>query len=443
MTVGITPLKELSLKKLTKKYLGIELDKSLRETFEKGQELTEEQINYAAMDVKVLEGIFEQQKEKLADQGLVETALLEFSIVPAVAQIELNGMLIDEKKLELLEATLTSRIAYLEEQLKKHADINFRSPVQVKEKLQKLGFKVESTGVETLKKIDHPFAKTLVEHRKATKLLSSFVKALPKHINPKTGRIHPEFHQLGTDTGRFACSKPNLQQIPKDQEWRDLFVAASGHKLITADYNQIELRIIAEFSQDPVFLKAYKSGQDLHQVTADQIGINRDQAKAINFGLCYGQTSSGLAEKLDISSKKAQDFITRYFKQYPAVKNTLDQLGLKGIFAGYSETPLGRKRYFSPADSYGAQKTLERKGRNTPIQATCGDILKKAIQYFMYKPELKIVNLVHDEIVFEIPEEKASMDTVEEIRKAMVRAGQEFIHSIPVEVDIVINEVWR
>ena len=148
---------------------------------------------------------FEQQKVKLKDQGLIETARLEFSIVPAVAQIELNGMLIDEKKLELLEATLTSRIAHLEEQLRKHADINFRSPLQVKETLQKLGFPVESTGIEALKKIDHPFAKTLVEHRKTSKLLSSFVKALPKHINTRTGRVHPEFHQLGADTGRFTC----------------------------------------------------------------------------------------------------------------------------------------------------------------------------------------------------------------------------------------------
>jgi len=198
-----------------------------------------------------------------------------------------------------------------------------------------------------------------------------------------------------------------------------------------------------ETVQDPVFLEAYKSGKDLHQVTADQIGINRDQAKAINFGLCYGQTSSGLAEKLDISSKKAQDFITRYFKQYPAVKNTLDQLGRRGIFAGYSKTPLGRKRYFKPADSFSAQKSLERKGRNTPVQATCGDILKKAIQYLMDKPELKIINLVHDEIVFEVPEEKATRETLEAIRKAMVRAGQDFIRSVPVEVEIVVDDVWR
>ena len=443
LSTGITQLRELSLENLVKKYLEIELDKSLRETFDKGQELTEKQISYAAMDVKVLEGIFEQQKVLLVDQGLIETARLEFSIVPAVAQIELNGMLIDVKKLQLLKTTLTSRIAHLEEQLRKHANINFRSPRQVKETLQKLGFKVKSTGVETLKKIDHPFTRTLAEHRKASKLLSSFVEALPKHINPKTGRIHPKFHQLGADTGRFTCSKPNLQQIPKEQEWRDLFVASPDHKLITADYNQIELRIIAEFSQDPVFLEAYKSGKDLHQVTADQIGINRDQAKAINFGLCYGQTSSGLAEKLDISSKKAQDFITRYFKQYPAVKNTLDQLGLKGISAGYSETPLGRKRYFKPADSFSAQKSLERKGRNTPIQATCGDILKKAIQYLMSKPELKIINLVHDEIVFEISEEEATMEAVKAIREAMVRAGQEFIKSVPIKVEIVVDDVWR
>jgi DNA polymerase-1 len=318
--------------------------------------------------------------------------------------------------------------------------INYRSPDQVRRTFQALGFRLRSTGIKELKKIDHPFAKTLVKHRKASKLLSSFVEALPKHINQKTGRIHPEFHQLGTDTGRFTCSKPNLQQIPKEQEWRDLFVAAPGHKIITADYSQIELRILAEFSQDPVFLEAYKAGKDLHQETADQIGLSRDQAKAINFGLCYGMGSKGLTERLNIPVKEAQCFISAYFRTYPRVKATLDKLGLKALSAGYSETPLGRKRYFKPADSFSAQKSLERKGRNTPIQSTCGDILKKAI---LYLSDFKIINLVHDEIVFEVPEDQASLETVQQIRDSMTRAGEEFIRSVPVVVDLTVNDVWR
>jgi DNA polymerase I-like protein with 3'-5' exonuclease and polymerase domains len=457
LTAGTTPLRELSLQNLAKTYLEIELDKSLRTSFSPGQELTPEQIEYAARDVQVLEPIFRAQKKKLKEQGLVSTALLEFSIVAATAKIELNGTLIDLDKLGILKTTLTSRIAYLEEELQKQIKdlplsnqkelfdngINFRSPAQVKTVLQTLGFKVESTGIKALKKIDHPFAKTLLKHRKASKLLSSFVEALPKHVNQKTGRIHPEFHQLGTDTGRYTCSKPNVQQIPKEQEWRDLFVAAPGHKIITADYSQIELRILAEFSQDATFLEAYRMGKDLHEETANQIGISRDAAKAINFGLCYGMSSTGLAERLGISSKEAQEFISTYFRAYPRVKSTLDQLGLKAVSSGYAETPLGRKRYFKPADSFGAQKSLERKGRNTPIQATCGDILKTAVRNLMKYPDLEIVNLVHDEIVVEVSEELASMEMVEKIREAMVRAGEEFLYSVPVEVDIVVDDVWR
>jgi DNA polymerase I-like protein with 3'-5' exonuclease and polymerase domains len=457
LTAGVTPLRELGLENLVRKYLGIDLDKSLQTSFKPGQEFTAEQIEYAAMDVKVLGPIFQAQKAKLREQGLVQTALLEFSIVPATARIERVGMLVDLDRLETLKNRLTSRITYLEEELGKQVKdlelsdqkelfgngINFRSPDQVKRVLRVLGFKVESTGVKELRKIDHSFAKTLLQHRKASKLLSSFVEALSKHINPHTGRIHPAFHQLGTDTGRYTCSKPNLQQIPKEQEWRDLFIAPPGHKIITSDYSQIELRILAEFSQDPVFLEAYRTGKDLHKETASQIGLSRDAAKAINFGLCYGMSSTGLAERLGISSKEAQEFISTYFRAYPRVKSTLDQLGLKAVSSGYSETPLGRKRYFKPADSFGAQKSLERKGRNTPIQATCGDILKTAVRNLMKYPDLEIVNLVHDEIVVEVSEELASMEMVEKIREAMVRAGEEFLYSVPVEVDIVVDDVWR
>jgi DNA polymerase I-like protein with 3'-5' exonuclease and polymerase domains len=458
LTVGITPLRKLSLENLAQKYLNIELDKTLRTSFEKGQRLTPDQIQYAAWDVEVLEPIFQAQKKKLKELGLVGAALLEFSIVPAVAQIELNGMLVDLKKLEILKQTLTTRVAYLDEKLRNIVkdirlsdqgelfdlgSINYRSPDQVRRTFHALGLRLRSTGIGTLKKIDHPFAKTLVKYRKASKLLSSFVEALPKHINPKTERIHPGFHQLGTDTGRFTCSKPNLQQIPKEQEWRDLFVAPPGHKIITADYNQIELRILAELSQDPVFLEAYHHGKDLHQETANQIEVTREIAKTINFGLCYGMGSRGLAERLNIPVKDARSFISAYFKAYPRVKATLDQLGLKALSSGYSETPLGRKRYFKPVDSFSAQKSLERKGRNTPIQATCGDILKKAIQYLMDKPELKIINLVHDEIVFEVPSENATPATVQIIEKDMVRAGKEFLKTVPMVVDIAVNDVWK
>jgi DNA polymerase I-like protein with 3'-5' exonuclease and polymerase domains len=444
LTAGITPLNKLSLKDIAWKYTGKTLDKSLQTSFEPGQKLTSEQVRYAAQDVEVLEAIFEAQKEKLLKEGLQETALLEFAIVPAVAQIERNGVLVALDKLEVLNTKLTGRVAYLEEELRKliNKDINFNSPAQVKVVLHELGFGVVSTDKKALKKIAHPFAETLLEHREVSKLISSFVKALPKHINSVTGRVHSNFHQLGADTGRFTCSKPNLQQIPKEQEWRDLFIASPGHKLITADYNQIELRILAEFSQDPVFLEAYRNGKDLHQETADKIGGSREAAKEINFGLCYGMGSTGLAEKLGIGQKEAQGFITAYFKAYPQVKATLDDLGLKAVSQGFSQTPLGRKRYFNPVDSFGAQKGLERQGRNTPIQSCCGDILKQAIRILAPQPDINILNLVHDEIVFEVPEH-LSAESEQVVKDAMIQAGEQFIKSVPVEVDTVVDTLWR
>jgi DNA polymerase-1 len=154
-------------------------------------------------------------------------------------------------------------------------------------------------------------------------------------------------------------------------------------------------------------------------------------------------SSTGLAERLGISSNEAQEFIKRYFRAYPRVKDTLDQLGLKAISSGYSETLLGRKRYFKPADSFSAQKSLERKGRNTPIQATCGDILKSAVKNLMTYPDIAIINLVHDEIVFEVEEELASLEMIEKIRDAMVLAGEEFLPTVSVEVDITVDQVWR
>jgi DNA polymerase-1 len=205
------------------------------------------------------------------------------------------------------------------------------------------------------------------------------------------------------------------------------------------------LRILAEFSQDPVFLDAYRTGKDLHEETAKQIGVEREVAKTINFGLCYGMSAQGLAERLGITSEDAQNFIAAYFKAYPQVKNTLDQLGFKALSSGYSETPLGRKRYFKPADSFGAQKSLERRGRNAPIQSTCADILKKAISYLttdLGSIDAKIINLVHDEIVIECAEGQVN-EVREIVGQDMVKAGEDFLKSVPVEVDIKIDKVWR
>ena len=460
-----------SLKAVAKKYLNVEMDKSEQTGFKKGQDLSENQIHYAVNDVEVLEGVFEKQKLELLQAGLIPTARLEFSIIPAVVEIELHGIEIDTQKLEVLKDALTKERDELQKELIRLSSgiadedsqgdlfgrknqINFNSPAQVKKILSKMGHNVESTGTGTLEKLDSDFARAMVKYRKTSKLLSSFVEPLPKHVNQKTGRIHPEFPQMGTDTGRFTCQNPNLQQIPHDQEWRDLFTARPGYKILTADYSQIELRIMAEFSQDKAFLEAYRKGIDLHTRTASDVfqvpidQVTKDQrnvAKTINFGLCYGMTQKGLSSRLNITEEGAQEFIKAYYKAYPVVKNTLDRLGMKAVKEGHSQTVLGRKRYFQKPDSFGQEKAIERKGRNTPIQSTCGDILKKAIFYIqdeIWNMPAWIINLVHDEVVLEFREdgEEIMRALVEE---TMVRAGEDFLKSVPVEVDITVDNVWR
>lgn len=458
---------ELSLKALAKKYAVIDLDKSEQTSF-RGADLSGPQIDYALKDVLVLEPILKQQSELLTRAGLVHVAMLEFSIVAAVSEIELCGMMIDPSKLALIEKRCSDRLMELEELLRqltaevrlpgqtkiKGSTINFRSPVQVKAVLSQLGFKVESTETKELSKLPHPFAQALVEHRKVSKLMSSFVRKLPKHLHPTTGRIHPDFMQLGTQTGRFTCENPNLQQIPRDQEWRDLFVAPEGFRIITADYSQIELRILAEYSQDPAFIEAYRTGQDLHRRTAsDVFGVpvdmvtteQRTMTKSVNFGLCYGMGAGSLARDLNITLDEAERFINTYFRAYPKVKDCLQRLGMRALKDLCSTSLLGRKRHYRPPDSFSAQKSLERKGRNTPIQATCGDIVKKAVGYLhedLQGTRARIIHLVHDEIVLEVPE--GDNDAVSGIvERDMVRAGADLLKSVPVVVDIHVDSMWR
>jgi DNA polymerase-1 len=211
-----------------------------------------------------------------------------------------------EKQLNKIESQLNDIVKDIDggEQwpfFKSVTAVNYRSPVQVKEILHRLGFLFEDTSKEALRKINHPFAAALMEHRKISKLISSLIDKLPKHINPLTNRIHPKFYQLGTESGRFTCKKPNLQQIPREQQWRDLFIAPKGYQILTADYSQIELRILAEVSQDPALMEAYRRRQDLHtQTAAEMFGVPIDLvtkeqryiAKTINFGLCYPPISN-------------------------------------------------------------------------------------------------------------------------------------------------------
>lgn len=444
LTAGISTLRDCSLESLAKKYLNVTLNKSCQKSFD-GLELTQAQIDYARADVDILQSIFEAQKKQLKNKGLIETAQLEFSIIPAMADMELKGILVDTEKLSEIQKKLEASLLELEKELKDYASINVSSPKQVLETLNGMGFKVEDTKDSTLEGIDHPFVKLILKHRRASKLHSSFATKLPTRVNPHTGRIHPDFLQVGTDTGRISCQKPNLQQIPKEQEWRDLFMAPEGYKMITADYSQIELRILAEFSRDPKFLEAYKMREDLHQKVADSLGISRDAAKTVNFGIIYGMGPSGLSKQLGIKTAEAEKIINAYFGTYSKVKRTLEELEAKPLVNGFAVTPLGRKRFFGNVSDMKEHSAMKRKGRNTPIQSTCGDILKKAI-HLLYESlgamEAGIINVIHDEILIECRNEDIE-EAAGIIRNCMVQAGEEFIKAVPVEVNITVDQRWK
>ena len=215
--------------------------------------------------------------------------------------------------------------------------------------------------------------------------------------------------------------------------------------MITADYSQIELRIIAEFSQDPKFLEAFNAGEDFHQKTADLVGIPRNAAKSLNFGLMYGMGPTGLAKQISVNSEDAQKFIQAYFEAFPKVKRCLEDLETKPFTVGHTTTPLGRKRYFRDVTTMREHGVVKRQGRNTPIQATCGDILKKAILLLWENftgMDISIVNLVHDEIVVECPDNMVK-DAAKVVEDYMVQAGEEFIKSVPVTVDVSIDARWK
>src|SRR3990172_1279572 len=292
-------------------------------------------------------------------------------------------------------------------------------------------------------------------------MITSFGESILEKINEVTGRLHPDFIQLGADTGRFACNNPNLQQIPADSGFRSCFIPTPGYKMITADYSQIELRIMAEVSGDPAFLEAFQKDVDLHTLTASQMfripieKVNKDkrfQAKSINFGLMYGRGSASLANQIGLSVEESKELLDVYFSKYKKVKFWLDAVGRQAIKQGYVRTLGGRKRMFILPDKADMdyQKligSIERQGKNMPIQGTSADITKYALLYI--NKELKekkldayLVHTVHDEIVVEAKEDVAD-EVSKLVEEQMIRAGERLLKKVPVKVDVHISDCWE
>jgi DNA polymerase I-like protein with 3'-5' exonuclease and polymerase domains len=475
LTAGIS--KDVSLQALVKRYTDETMDKEARKTFygvNSLNHISNEQLLYAAKDALALFPIYAQQVAKLKEEKMFKVADLEFRCVAAVGDLELAGCKLDtDKWRSILAGVEEKRDAVRVELMEmlpgggtKQASmfggdeylINLNSSQQIINIFARMGIQLEDTSEATLSKQNHPAVKKLLEYRTHEKTLGSFGEGLLSRVRPDTGRIHPDFIQYGADTGRFSCSNPNVQQIPATSEFRSCFVAPEGYKLITCDYSQAELRILAELSGDPAFLEAFKSGGDLHKLAASQMfqvpvdQVSKDQrsaAKAINFGLAYGMGPQGLAVRIDKSVDEARELITAYFKAFSGVQKWLEKAGRESVRKGFSPTPLGRKRYYSLPDQEDPDyrrrmSEIERQGKNAPIQGCNADMTKMALVFLREKLaayDARVVNTVHDEIVVEVLESQAE-EVCKLVEHEMIRAGREILKEVPVVADAKIGDYW-
>ena len=335
--------------------------------------------------------------------------------------------------------------------------INLDSQAQVTDALLGLGIPMpSSTRAWELQPLaeQYPVVAKLLEYRGVAKAVGSFGENILEFIEPATGRIHADFRQIGAPTGRFACSKPNLQQIPHEEEYRRCFRAPEGKKLVIADYSQIELRILADFSEDKNFIEAFESGRDFHSATAAQVfGIDaedvtadqRSFAKRLNFGVVYGLGASRFAMMTGLSQTEGENALRRYFSTYPKMDEWLRNQSKNVLTERSARTKSGRlaRMSFDVSDrsSVGA---AQRYAKNMPIQGTSADILKRALRLLhdgLRGTSGKLVNIVHDEIIVEC--DAAEAERISGLlESAMLLAGGEFVSTVPIKVDIHIADEW-
>ncbi len=389
-----------------------------------------------------------------------------------IALMEQKGIKVDTHQLESARTEAYVRIKELSSKAYDLAGctFNLNSPKQVAEilfnklmlpayKKGKNGFSTNNEVLKGLEKLS-PLVPLIMEHREVSKLTSTYLEALPKYISSDTGRIHTTFSQTGTATGRLSSREPNLQNIPTRSPLgnliRSAFVASEGKILISGDYSQIELRVLAHLSKDPSLLQAFTEGEDIHTYTASLLfntkptevtREERNRAKTVNFGLIYGMSEYGLSQELNISRSEARQFINRYFLRFPGVKEYLDAHVEECKKTGVTKTIIGRRRYIPDLDSPNRiiKDQAYRIAINTPIQGTAADIIKKAMVTFCaleQEKELKSSNLllqVHDELLIEVPEEEINYWAFN-LKKSMEEAINLII---PIEAHLSFGYNWR
>lgn len=408
---------------------------------------------------------------QLQEEGMARLFVdVELPLALVLAKMELAGIRIDAQFLASLSTEFGGRRHQLEKEIYEVAgeEFNLASPKQLQVILfDKLGLprgKKTATGSSTDSSVlealaeQYPLPAKILEYRGFTKLQSTYVDALPKLVHAKTGRVHTSFNQTVTATGRLSSSNPNLQNIPIRSEAgrriREAFIPEPGHLLLSADYSQIELRLLAHLSQDPLLMESFQQDQDVHVRTASELfqvslsGVSaeqRRQAKTLNFGIIYGMGALRLARSLGIPTKTAQAYITQYFARYQRIKSYMDGILVEARECGYVTTLLGRRRYVPELQSHNQQmvSAAERAAVNTPIQGTAADLIKMAMvaidrRLVQEKLQTRMLLQVHDELLFEVPEQEVTRV------KTLVREVMEGVMSlrVPLRVDIGTGKNW-
>jgi DNA polymerase-1 len=427
---------------------------------------------YACEDADVALRLIHKLEPRLAEDKLEDLYReIEIPLLVVLARMEMNGVLIDTDLLASLSRKFEAELDAIEGRAHDLAGerFNLNSPKQLAGVLyEKLKLPIlkrtrkgaSSTDFDVLERLaaDHDLPREIVRHRQLAKLKGTYVDTLPSLIHPETGRIHTSYNQTVAATGRLSSSDPNLQNIPvrspEGREIRRAFIPARGRRLLSADYSQIELCILAHLSRDPTLVAAFSGQEDIHRRTASEVfGVSPDEvtaaqrsgAKAVNFGLMYGQGAFGLAQQLGISTREAEAYIEGYFRRFAAVRTYFDRTLTGARKKGYVTTLMKRRRYLRDIESKNraVRSAAERMAMNTTIQGTAADLIKAAmlaVQARLDKecPDTLMIMQVHDELVFEVPE--ADLPKV----KALVQEEMERIVSlrVPLRVEVRDGANW-
>ena len=470
---------------LVEKYVGVVLSKEIRSSFADmhyGNQFSKEQLEYAGRDVEYLHAIQQKQLEVVKKEALEKVIELENLAVLPTGDMEINGIYLDPKKwLALEDDAYKERLAAekaLDEffipvvgtDLLGNADINYNSPSQLVDALSKiLPSPISSTKEEYLKTIDHPVIKALLDYREKQKQISTYGAAFFKYINTITQRIHPNFLQvMGTDSGRYSCQDPNLQNIPAKPEYREPFcVQHDYNRIVGADYSGMELRLLAELSLDPVFLEIFDKKLDPHgavgqMITGKEIrqkgtlgpddpGLNLDlrkHVKTLNFGVAYGMGPKRLSVQTGMPYNQAKQLIAAFWKKFPGVKKFFDERVEYAIKNRCALSPLdGRKRWLLDFDFDAIKNRVhaENIAKNFPLQGGNASILKKAlcmVRERIVGKRIMIINTIHDEILLEAHHEDAE-EAKQILQECMISAAELYVKRVPITVESYISTHWK